>query len=108
LAYFGPDFLLPQAIKSTSIYRRWKREIFSTMEKTFSPWFRWEGPQPLAQSRHGVLLNYQICSCRLPELAFLGWCHIRLFASEPVTTIPRHKGMSGDQFRAQFGKFGGR
>jgi hypothetical protein len=37
LAYFGPDFLLPQAIKSTSIYRRWKREIFSTMEKNFSP-----------------------------------------------------------------------
>jgi len=29
LAYFGPDFLLPQAIKSTSIYRRWKRVISS-------------------------------------------------------------------------------
>jgi len=37
-AIFGPDFLLPQAIKSTSIYRRWKREIFSTMEKNFSPY----------------------------------------------------------------------
>jgi hypothetical protein len=37
LAYIGPDFLLPQAIKSTSIYRRWKREIFSTMKKNFSP-----------------------------------------------------------------------
>jgi hypothetical protein len=36
-AIFGPDFLLPQAIKSTSIYRSWKREIFSTMEKNFSP-----------------------------------------------------------------------
>jgi len=30
LAYFGPDFLLPQAIKSTSIYMRWNREISST------------------------------------------------------------------------------
>jgi hypothetical protein len=26
-----------QAIKSTSIYRRWKRAILSTMEKNFSP-----------------------------------------------------------------------
>jgi hypothetical protein len=37
LAYFGPEFLLPQAIKSTSIYRQWNREIFSTLEKNFSP-----------------------------------------------------------------------
>jgi hypothetical protein len=37
LAYFGPDFILPQAIKSTSIYRRWKRAILSTLEKNFSP-----------------------------------------------------------------------
>jgi hypothetical protein len=40
LAYFGPDFILPQAMKSTSIYRRWKREIFSTQEKTFQPLIR--------------------------------------------------------------------
>jgi hypothetical protein len=31
LAYFGPDFLLPQAIKSISIYMRWKRVISSEM-----------------------------------------------------------------------------
>ena len=37
LAYFGPDFLLLQAMKSTSIYRRWKRAILSTLRKTFSP-----------------------------------------------------------------------
>jgi hypothetical protein len=30
LADFGPDFLLPQAMKSTSIYRRWKR-VFSSI-----------------------------------------------------------------------------
>jgi len=36
-AIFGLDFLLPQAIKSTSIYRRWNRAILSTMEKNFSP-----------------------------------------------------------------------
>jgi hypothetical protein len=29
LAYFGPDFLLPQAMKSIYIYRKWKRVIFS-------------------------------------------------------------------------------
>jgi len=32
LAYFRPDFLLPQAMRSTSIYRRWKRVISSTPE----------------------------------------------------------------------------
>jgi hypothetical protein len=31
LAYFGPDFLLPQAITSTSIYRWWKRVISSAL-----------------------------------------------------------------------------
>jgi hypothetical protein len=107
LAYFGPDFLLPQAMKSISIYRRWKRAILSTLEKNFSLWFIWEGSQPLAQNRRGALSNCQICSCRLPELASLGWCHVRLFASEPVTTIPRRRWMSGDQFRASCGKFGG-
>jgi len=54
---FGPDFLLPQVIKSTFIYRRWKRAILSTLEKNCSPWFGWEGSQPLAQSRHGALSN---------------------------------------------------
>ena len=37
LADFGPDFLLFQAMKATSIYRRWKRAILSTLRKTFSP-----------------------------------------------------------------------
>lgn len=36
LAQFGPDFILHQAIKSASIYRRWKRAILSTFEKKFS------------------------------------------------------------------------
>jgi len=31
LAYFGLDFLLPQAITSASIYRRWKRVISSAL-----------------------------------------------------------------------------
>jgi hypothetical protein len=38
----------------------------------------------------------------------LGWCHVRLFSSEPVKTIPGRRGISGDQFRASFGKFGRR
>jgi hypothetical protein len=37
LAYFGPNFLLPQAMKSTSIYRRWKKEILSTQGKNLLP-----------------------------------------------------------------------
>jgi len=31
LGYFEPDFLLPQAITSASIYRRWKRVISSAL-----------------------------------------------------------------------------
>jgi hypothetical protein len=34
---FLPQFLLPQAIKATSIYRQWKRAIFSMLGKNFSP-----------------------------------------------------------------------
>ena len=34
---FRPNFLLPQTIKSAYIYRRWKREILSTLGKNFSP-----------------------------------------------------------------------
>jgi hypothetical protein len=37
LANFRPDFLLLQAMKSISIYRRWKRAILSTLGKNFSP-----------------------------------------------------------------------
>jgi hypothetical protein len=41
-------------------------------------------------------------------VAYLEWYHVRLYASELMMNIPRRRGMSGDQFRAQFGKFGGR
>jgi hypothetical protein len=36
VAYFGPSFLLPQGLKSTSIYKRWKWAILSTLGKNFS------------------------------------------------------------------------
>jgi hypothetical protein len=69
LANFRPDFLLLQAMKSISIYRRWKRAILSTLGKNFSPWFSWEGSQLLAQSVHRELSNLQK---RLSELSCLG------------------------------------
>jgi hypothetical protein len=34
---FGLDFLPLQAMKSTKIYRGWKRVILSTLEKKFGP-----------------------------------------------------------------------
>jgi len=92
-------------------FRTWNLLLFIGVKSCLhrgtnsSLWFNCEGYQPLAQGRHGTL---SICSCRLPEVASLEWCHFRLCASEPVTTIPKCRGMSGDQFRAQFGKFGGR
>jgi hypothetical protein len=84
---------------------QWKREIFSTMRKNFS--LNSVGKDPNHWFKVGMV-NCQICSCRLPEVASLGWFHVRLFANEPLKTIPRRRGMSGDQFRAMFGNFGGR
>jgi len=40
LAYFGPNFLLPQAMKSTFIYRPWKMKILFTQGKNFQPLIR--------------------------------------------------------------------
>jgi hypothetical protein len=60
LADFGPDFLIPQTLTSTSIYRRGKRANLSTLRKNFSPWFSWEGSQLLVQNRHGALSNLQL------------------------------------------------
>jgi len=37
LADFRPDFLLSQTLKSTSIYRWWKRAILSILGKNYSP-----------------------------------------------------------------------
>jgi hypothetical protein len=37
LADFELDFLLPRAMKSTSIYRWWKRAILSSPGKKFQP-----------------------------------------------------------------------
>jgi hypothetical protein len=34
---FGLDFLFHEGMKSTYIYRRWKRAIVSTLEETLSP-----------------------------------------------------------------------
>jgi hypothetical protein len=40
LAYFGPDFLLPQVINGASIYRQWKRVISSNTRENFQPLIR--------------------------------------------------------------------
>jgi len=84
LAYFGPKFLLPQAIKSTSIYSRWKRAIFSTQGKNFQPLIRLGRIQRLAQNRHGTLSNLQK---KLPVLACLGHRRRRLIVIQTELLI---------------------
>jgi hypothetical protein len=90
---FGLDFLLPQATKSTSILGGGRGKSFlhrgeitalDSVGKDPNRWFKLG------------MVHCQICSCRLPKLASLGWCYIRFFVSEPVKTIPRQRGMSGD------------
>jgi hypothetical protein len=76
------------------IYTGKKFSAFDSVEKDPNRWLK------------VAMVHCQICKCRLPEVASLGWCHVRLFASEPVKTIPRRRGMSSDQFRARFSKFG--
>jgi len=51
-------------------------------------------------------LKVGMVHCQIVKSAAAG-CDVRLFASEPMKIIPRRKGMSGDQFRASFDKFGG-
>jgi hypothetical protein len=37
LAKFRPDCFLPQTMKSTYIYKQWKRAILSTLGENYSP-----------------------------------------------------------------------
>jgi len=63
LADFEPNFLLPQAMKSTSIYRRWKRAILSSLEKNFQPLIWLEESKPLVQSMYLELPNLTVQGC---------------------------------------------
>ena len=60
LADFGPDFLLPQAMKSTCIYRRWKRAILSSPGKNFQPLIWLEESKLLVQSMYLELPNLTV------------------------------------------------
>ena len=64
---FGFRFLLPQNMKSSSIYRGWKRDVWSPLVPNLDPWFDQEESQPLAQSSHHGQ------SGLLQENGWLGW-----------------------------------
>jgi hypothetical protein len=40
---FEPGFLLPRTMKSTPIYRGWKKNMLSFMVPNLGPKFSWEG-----------------------------------------------------------------
>jgi hypothetical protein len=44
---FAPDYLLPQVMKSTHIYRGWTKDILSLMVPNLGFSFDPEGSQPL-------------------------------------------------------------
>jgi len=44
-------------MKSTSIYRGWKKDVWSPLLSNLGPWFDTKGSQSLAQSSHHVLSN---------------------------------------------------
>jgi len=62
-ADFGPDFLLPQAMKCNPIYRRWKRAILSSGGKTFQPLIWLEESKPSVQSVYLELPNLTVQGC---------------------------------------------
>jgi len=72
-ANFAPLFLLPQAMKSTSIYRGWTRDILSLMVPNLGPWLDPEGSPSLVQSGYYKLSDFD--SWRLVGLATLGQRH---------------------------------
>jgi hypothetical protein len=81
---FGFSFLLPQVIKSTSIYRGWKRAIFFSIGKNFN-------------------------NSRLPELVTLdrvGASVLSFGLNGPYPRIERCQ-LSGDDFCSGVVKFGG-
>jgi hypothetical protein len=57
----------PQNMKSSSIYRGWKRNVWSPLMPNLDPWFDLEGSQLLAQSSHYGL------SGLLQEKGWSGW-----------------------------------
>ena len=101
---FGPDFLLPQAMKSTPIYRGYKMDISSLLMPNLGPWFILVGSQPLTQSSyHGLSVLLLIKD---------GW--VGHFGAVPqplrrqsIKTDHTPSQMSGDQFHASFVQFGG-
>jgi hypothetical protein len=50
--YLHPIFSSFQDMKSSSIYRGWKRDVWSPLVPNLSPWIDSEGSQLLVQSRH--------------------------------------------------------
>jgi hypothetical protein len=60
---FAPDFLHAQAMKFTSIYRGWKRDILSLIIQNLSHWFSLDGSQLLAQSMYHELLILIVKGC---------------------------------------------
>jgi hypothetical protein len=68
-------------MKSTPIYRGWKRVILSLLEKNFCPWF----VQKRSQS--------------LVELATLGRCRDLYGVNQPERTTWCYRAMSGDHLR---------
>jgi len=60
LANFGLDFLHTQAMKSTVIFRGWRREVFSLITPNLGFCFGWEWSQLFVQSRHHELSNLTV------------------------------------------------
>ena len=60
LWFLDPIFFMLKPWNPHLFIRDGKRVILSTREKTFGPWFDWEGFQPLIQSRHHELSNLTV------------------------------------------------
>jgi len=101
---FGYQSLLSQVMKSTSIYRRWKRTILSILGGNSALDSVGKDPNRWLKV---VMVHYQICTYRLPELAFLVWRWSRCVVIRSEWTIPRGRGMLGDHLRVSFVKFDG-
>jgi hypothetical protein len=64
---FGFLFLFPQDMKSSFIYKGWKRDVWSLLVRNLGPGFDLKGSQPLTQSSHHGL------SSLLQEKGWSSW-----------------------------------
>jgi hypothetical protein len=66
--YLSSPLIFFSYMKSTPIYRGWKRDIWSFLDMNLGSWFKWEGSQPILAKNHYHELSWLVGSTYLDQL----------------------------------------